>query len=216
MSSCMNAIEYITKYSGVDYKAPSRIKETAEKQKYERLFMIAKENVTGFGLLIDKIGKQTDLASINHKNILDGSNTKIRKYLWGELRRIENIELRESISIFVEKAAFGEKARFRVSVELDELHSGKKALQNHNKLLDLPRAEGCVYGLNNTGAGNIIYTQHREEAKEMIESGKFRKVQICLLIQNSFEEDMLMEIINAVNTLKPYYDYVVQKYVITD
>ena len=212
MNRCINALEFIVKYSGVDYKAPSRVNNPAEKQKYEQLFVLAKKNISEYGVLVDEIGEQTVMASFNHKNILDGSNRKIRKYLWGELRSIDHVELGESISIFAEKDGPDESARFRISLEVDELHSGSKALQNHNKLLDLPSAKGCIYALNNTAANNITFSQNREEAKEMIKSGKFKKAQICVLIQNGSEEAMFNGIVEAVTILRPYYDYVLQQY----
>lgn len=212
MNRCINALEFIAKYSGADYKAPSRVSNPSEKQKYEQLFILAKKNISEFGFLVDQIGEQAVMASFTHKNILDGSNRKIRKYLWGELRSIDHIELGESISIFVERDESDENARFRISLEVDELHSGIKALQNHNKLLNLPSAEGCVYALNNTAANNMVFSLDREEAKEMIKSGRFRKAQICVLIQNGSEEEMFKGIVKAVSILRPYYDYVLQQY----
>ena len=202
-----NVLDYLSKYGGVDYRAPQKQKNKQEAERYQELYKSSKNVMCAFGELIHDLGDAANMVSFYHKEMLDGSRRKLRTYYWGELRSEKCFQDCESISVFAEKT--GDGARYRVSLEIDELHSDDALLKRHNRLLDLPMDENCVFALNNKGVKDLVFTKSREEALQWINDSDYRKVQICCLIDADNSSDVFQELVTAVQTIRPYYDYVV-------
>jgi len=91
---------------------------------------------------------------------LDASNTKIRNYLWCQLKYQNYSNNHESISIFVEIDAPTKKARYRLALEIKNEGANKEIFSNYHKHLDLPipKDSSLVYisGSNEYGKLQII------------------------------------------------------------
>ncbi len=193
---------------GAEYKAPKRVSDENEAERYVALYASSKEALDSFGELIFELGAATDMASLYHRNVLDGSRRRIREYFWGELRQVKHFQSPESISVFAEKC--GEETRYRVSLEIDELHADEATLKKHNSLLDLPLADGCVIAINDSGVKDLIYTVSREEAMRLMRDSNYKKAQVCYLIQGCAEENLFQELVNGIGKIQPYYEYVIK------
>lgn len=202
-------LDYLLKNGGVDYRSPKKQSDPKEAERYQELYNTAKNVIDEFGELVYELGSATGMVSFYHNEVLDGSRRRLRGYYWGELRTEQYYQDHESISVFAEKNE--SVTRYRVSLEIDELHAGVSSLNRHNRLLDLPIAKNCILAVNNKGAKDLVLTESREEAIQWIKNGDYRKVQICCLIEPNSVTDMFQRLLTAVQTIRPYYDYVVKK-----
>ena len=204
-----NILNYLSNYGGVEYRSPKKQTDPQKAERYQALYDTAKIILNDFGELVYELGTATNMVSFYHKEVLDGTRRRLRNYYWGELRTDAFFQNHESISVFAEKTE--SIARYRVSLEIDELHASEELLKKHNGLLDLPVAESCILAVNNKGAKNLVYTQSREEAIRWINNEDYRKVQICCLIDPDSSSDIFQELLTAVQKIRPYYDYVMKK-----
>lgn len=203
-----NILNYLSTYGGVDYRSPKNQADPQKAERYQALYGTAKNILDDFGELVYELGTASNMVSFYHKEVLDGTRRRLRNYYWGELRTDEYFQDHESISVFAEKTE--SMARYRVSLEIDELHASEELLKRHNSLLNLPVAENCILAVNNKGAKDLVYTQSREEAIRLINNGNYRKVQICCLIDPDSSSDMFQELLAAIQKIRPYYDYVIK------
>ena len=201
-------LDFISQNGGTEYIAAKRLSDPSEIEKYQALYSKTKRMMAEFSALVDALGEATDMASFIHSNPLDGSCRRIKSYFWGELRQVRYISLPESISLFLEKTKDG--SCFRVSLELDTLHSSKEDLQNHNRILEHPLTDDCIYAVNNSGVRDLIYTHSKDEVKELMETKGFKKVQVCTFINSNTGEELFTELVDAVSRIKPYYDFVIK------
>lgn len=71
--------------------------------------------------------------------------------------------------------------------------------------LEYNAPKGVLFALNQTGAKDLFLADDRKEAKELIESGKYRKVQASKIIEDT-GDNAVKEIIDAIIMLKPIYE----------
>lgn len=149
---------------------------------------------------------------------LDGSNTKVKSYLWLPLKKIGKEQFNTSISIFAELIK-GE-LRFRVSIEIDDKKSNKDEYLNHNRYLEflyLDNKNFDYFGSKNSGLE--IEVLEKEEVSEFIDkvkSGQYNKIQAGKYftenhIKNITDDEFLNELDSTVNELEEYYDIAVEE-----
>ena len=214
-------LDFLTKYGGKEYKNPENLSGN-EKKENEKIKKEGQYVAAELKKIIKKCDKKYNLkedCKVNWQN-----SGKIKKYLWLQLN-YEEYRNRSpiSVSIFVEKDENG-AARYRVSLELkgtDKKSSpDEKKKFNRNKRiyhthLEERKRDGMEYvlGSNEYGAPKRI-SESRESIKEKIRSGVYDKVQICVYIENTpkkSDAEYEAEIMNAVEKIKPYYEYVSEK-----
>lgn len=145
---------------------------------------------------------------------LDGSNTKTRKYLWAQMKKSNFGDNPISISIFAEMAN-SKKARYRISLEIKNDSSNARQMAKYHSFTDLPLKDDSflvyVSGSNQFGRPELL-DKTREEVKQGIEDGTYKKVQLCRIIEWEDEltnDDCEQQILEAVEELMPYYRYVI-------
>lgn len=214
-------LDFLTEYGGKEYKAPEKLSGD-EKKKNEIIKKEGQHVVTELKKIIQKCNKKYNFKKDCHVNWQNSG--KIKKYLWLQLKYEKYRNSSPiSVSIFVEKDEKG-IARYRVSLELrgtnqtdslDEKKRFNRIKEVYHRHLDIPKGEGMEYvlGSNEYGTPKHI-SESRESIKEKIRSGIYDKVQICVYIENTpgkLDADYEAEIMNAVEKIKPYYEYVSKK-----
>ena len=110
-------LEYLFEYAEVDYKDPERKGLSQEEREW---FLKLKEKGQKAKKTMEQIVASckefSKLEGYSKIKWLNGSNTKIRKYLWAEMKYKEFKKSPISISLFVEKHS--EKSMFRISLEI--------------------------------------------------------------------------------------------------
>ena len=213
-------LDFLTEYGGKEYKAPEKL-SGVEKKKNEIIKKEGQHVVTELKKIIQKCNKKYNFkkdCKVNWQN-----SGKIKKYLWIQLKYEKYRNSSPiSVSIFVEKDEKG-IARYRVSLELrgtnqtdslDEKKRFNRIKEIYHKHLDISKGEGMDYvlGSNEYGTPKLI-SESQDYIKEKIMKNN-NKVQISVYIENSPEktnEEYHNEIMNAVEKIKPYYEYVSEK-----
>lgn len=213
-------LDFLTEYGGKEYKAPEKLSGD-EKKKNEIIKKEGQHVVTELKKIIQKCNKKYNFkkdCKVNWQN-----SGKIKKYLWIQLKYEKYRNSSPiSVSIFVEKDEKG-IARYRVSLELrgtnqtdslDEKKRFNRIKEIYHKHLDISKGEGMDYvlGSNEYGTPKLI-SESQDYIKEKIMKNN-NKVQISVYIENSPEktnEEYHNEIMNAVEKIKPYYEYVSEK-----
>ena len=146
----------------------------------------------------------------------DGSHTKTRRYLWVPMKYDAYSDRHESISVFVEMQDENTPV-FRISLELRNDKTNVEDTKQYHKHLDLPVDEdaGLVYvaGSNELGRPKIL-NESQEIIKQKLANKEYDKVQICRYITAEdypTNDDIENAILDAIESLIPYYDYVLGK-----
>lgn len=146
----------------------------------------------------------------------DGSHTKTRRYLWVPMKYDAHSDRHESISVFVEMQDENTPV-FRISLELRNDKTNVEDTKQYHKHLDLPVDEdaGLVYvaGSNELGRPKIL-NESQEIIKQKLANKEYDKVQICRYITAEdypTNDDIENAILDAIESLIPYYDYVLGK-----
>lgn len=146
---------------------------------------------------------------------LDGSNTKIRKYLWAQLKYDEYKKDPVSISLFVDMSERTNHARFRFSLEIKDDSSDKVEMAKYHKHLELPlpSESSLVYVCgSNEFSDPIVLDEDQQVIKSKVEAGEYDKVQICKVIEWNEQltnAEIEKEMLAGIDELIPYYNYVI-------
>lgn len=145
---------------------------------------------------------------------LDGSKTKTKKYLWAQMKKSAFGDNPISISIFAEMSN-SKRARYRISLEIKNDSSNAQQMAKYHSFTDLPIKDDSflvyVSGSNEYGRPDIV-EKTREEVRQGIDDGTYKKVQLCRIIEWDDEltnDDCEEQILEAVEELMPYYRYVI-------
>ena len=146
----------------------------------------------------------------------DGSHTKTRRYLWVPMKYDAYSDRHESISVFVEMQDENTPV-FRISLELRNDKTDVEDTKQYHKHLDLPLDEDAelvyVAGSNELGRPKIL-NESQEIIKQKLANKEYDKVQICRYITAEdypTNDDIENAILDAIESLIPYYDYVLEK-----
>lgn len=212
MGNCSEVLAVVEKNAGKAYRAPSKLTGTEAKEMTE-LYSECKEGESLFEQVVTKLAQDNKMVCSFHKNILDGTRTRIRTYYWGELQEQKYIASPESISVFAEKTPDSSKARYRVSLEIDGNRAAPEEFVKHNSVLDYPETKGCIYAINDGAARTMTFFEKASDAKNMLGDDSKKKVQVCVLLDDLFEkqdEDCIKALNDAVKTIHEYYIKIVK------
>lgn len=146
---------------------------------------------------------------------LDGSNTKIKNYLWVQLKYSEYGNRQESISLLVDMSETTNKARYRFSLELKNDGSDEAMLENYHRHLDLPLdpESTLVYMTGNSEYGQpVLIEEDKETIKSKIANGTYKKVQLCRTVEwyeGLTNDEIEQAMIEGITELIPFYEYVI-------
>ncbi len=214
---CIGILEYLDNYAGKMYCAKDKRNDENRKQ-IEKNEAAAKKAVAEFNKIANIICKEErELEQDGNNDWLDGSRQKLRGYLWIELKNFNKKEKPESISLFVESFGKVKKSKFRVSLEINNEKAKKISgeMQKYHKHLELKinHKNELVYISGSSEDSNIeIINEAKKDIIENVKIGKYRKVQISKVIERReglTNEDYVKAILQGVQSLLPYYEYVV-------
>ncbi|HAL02226.1 MAG TPA: hypothetical protein DCP07_02620 [Lachnospiraceae bacterium] len=176
------------------------------------LYQTSTNGMTMFQSIVDELGKANNMNTVYHSSVLDGTRRRIRKYYWVELRKEKYFSIPESISLFAEVGEDG-KARYRVSVEIDERNANINQIEKHNSILNLPVKDEYKYALGRKAAGELLFVKNSAEAKNLICQEDYNKVQISVCVsynqvKNNNNIGMILD--EAIKSLVPFYLYTVE------
>lgn len=214
-------LNYIKDDHPKKYSDPEKADDENEKEKYKNIKRAGKHAVDELEKMAELCKKKFELKINGKKKWLDGTNQKTKKYLWVQLKYIDNRP--ESISIFVEKSERTKNPRFRFSLEIKNDDSNEEDFKNYHKHLEMERIEPLVYvkGSNENVTPEILDEDTKiiknnidnyKIDKYKIDKPGFEKVQICGIVEyfdgitNDYIEDKMLEIVEK---LIPYYDHVI-------
>ena len=163
--------------------------------------------------------KCADLFELNRLepiNWLDASNVKVRPYLWAQMKKEAYKKLPFSISFSAEYDPEKSKSGYRFSLiaKFDHLDADTKA--QYYRFLDLPRnpSHRLTYFVKPSGEEILVEsTEEPKELKKKLEAGIYEEIQLSRLLK--WDDDLTddaceEELLDAVETLLPYYGYILK------
>ena len=210
----IGVLDYLRDNQEVPYSNPDA--EGIDEQEKARLLAVKEKGQAAVGemkKMAIECQKMYKLDKCLPISWLDGSNTKTRKYLWAQMKYSQYADDPTSISIFVEKN--GENSsRYRISLELKNDGTDKKTVARYHSYMDMPidYDSGLVLaaGSNEWGHPEVLH-EPQETVKSKVDSGAYRKVQLCKYIERKPDETneyFNAEFLKAVGLLIPYYEHV--------
>ena len=210
-------LNFLGENANKDYQKIDRIKDVDKRMKVEKMRNDASEMLEEWKKLYPYFrSKGYTYNSKTASQWLDGSNTKVKSYLWLPLKKIGKEEFNTSISIFAELTT--EALRFRVSIEIDDKKSNRMEYSNHNRYLDyidVEKENFDYFGSKNNGLK--IEIVQKDEVIDFINKVKIReynKIQVGKYFTKNYIEsitsdEFLNELDSIVNKLEKYYDIAV-------
>ena len=211
---CLGVLKFLENYHGKQYIKPEKV-ESPQKEKFETL-------KNEGGLAIEKFNKMAECCC-EYLNIvkdgsnkwLDGSNRKVRNYLWIQMKEEKFNDSPESVSLVAEMSKETGNARFRVSLDIKDANASREDIERHNRLLDWPidKSTGLVYlvGGNSRKNGLEIINETADEIRKKLETGIYTKVQIAYIIEKTPEmtnAQIMKMVIESSSEIKKIYDYI--------
>lgn len=210
----LGIMEYLEENANAKYVNPDSDSISAEdKEKYLELKARGQYVVDQYkkiaSLLFDKFGVQNS-GTIQW---LDGSNTKLRRYLWAQLKEPNHMDEPYSLSFFTDIDPDTKKARFRACLEVKNDGADKKIMAQYHSYFDMEQNPATQYLAGSNELGNItLVTEPVDVIKQKVESREYKKVQPSIYI--NWSEDLTNDtceelVIKAVETVLPYYKHVI-------
>ena len=205
-------LEYLFENAGIDYKNPEREELSQEvKEKFLKLKEKGQKAKNTMEQIVASCKEFSKLEEASSIKWLDGSNTKIRKYLWAEMKYNEFKKSPISVSLFVEKH---KKTVFRISLEIRNNNSDDKWMDVYHTHLEIPLKDGLVYVIGSNEKDNPKITPDSVDTiKEKLKSKEISKVQICKYVEQSDEKDneqYHQEVMAAIKRILEYYEHVMK------
>lgn len=144
---------------------------------------------------------------------LDGSNTRVREYLWAQMKYKQYGDSPISISVFVELSDETNKSRYRFCLETKNDNSDTKQMVRYHSYLDLPveAHSSLVYVLARNEIGvPLVVNEPVYNIKRKIMDGTYNKVQLSRILEWTDEltnDDCELAMLEAVEALIPYYEH---------
>lgn len=212
----ISILDYLKNNANKEYKGANNRSNKSEEIKFGNLYEIASNACDEFNKIHDvfcnspiiKLDGKTDWSQW-----LTGKRTKIRDYLWLQMRVRKYQDDPTSISIFAQFDQLDpEQTCFRVALETKDEKKDFKHYHNHlNKPLNKDAGLVYVSGTNFSKTLHIEGTD-TEAVRNRLNDGSINKVQICKYIRqkpDQTNEYFEYEIAKAIRDLMPYYDFVV-------
>lgn len=217
----LSILEFLKNHAGEEYSNPENEENIEEKNKYIALREEAQETLSKFraigdlfkeeGLVYEKKGAS--------KWLVAARVTRVRNYLWIELKEPEKIGFSTSISIFADKIEEGNKLRFRVVLETKDLKSDEGDYVRHFRFLEeLDPEEDKFEYWDNYSDYSYLERGKTSDIRALIQDVKERKELKLQIGRTLYYEDVkiiskdeIREFFeDAVKELKPYYDLAVE------
>ena len=217
----LSILEFLKNHAGEEYSNPENEENIEEKNKYIALREEAQETLSKFraigdlfkeeGLVYEKKGAS--------KWLVAARVTRVRNYLWIELKEPEKIGFSTSISIFADKIEEGNKLRFRVVLETKDLKSDEGDYVRHFRFLEeLDPEDNKFEYWDNYSDYSYLERGKTSDIRALIQDVKERK-ELKLQIGRTLyyeevkrisKEEIRAFFEDAVRDLKPYYDLAVE------
>lgn len=210
----LGIMEYLEENANAKYVNPeSKSITPEEKERYLELKARGQYVVDEYkkitSLAYDKFGLQNS-GTIQW---LDGSNTKLRRYLWAQLKDNKHMEEPYSVSFFTDIDPVTKKARFRACLEVKNDGADRNIMKKYHSYFEMEQNPATEYLAGSNELGNIeLVTEPVDVIKQKVESREYKKVQPSVYI--NWSEDLTNDtceelVIKAIETVLPYYKYVI-------
>lgn len=207
-------LEFLFENAGIDYKNPE--KEGLSQEEREWFLKLKEKGQKAKKTMEQIVASCKEFSKLEGGDSkikwLDGSNSRIRKYLWAEMKYKEFENAPISISLFVEKHS--EKSMFRISLEIKNTDSDDKSMEVYHSHLEIPLKDGLVYVIGSNEKSNPkIISDSVDTIKGKLKSKEISKVQICKYVEQSDEKDneqYHQEVMAAIKSVLEYYEYVMK------
>lgn len=217
----LSILEFLKKHAGEEYRNPENEENIEEKNKYIKLREEAQETLNKFKCIADSFKEDGfDYEKMGASKWLVAARvTRVRNYLWIELKEVGKMKLSTSISLFADKIEDGNKLRFRVVLETKDLKSDEVDYIRHFRFLDKLDVDNTDFEYWDSYS-DYSYSERgkTDDIKALIQDVKERKELKLQVGKTLYYEDAKKisgkEIRNffenAVKELKPYYDLAVE------
>lgn len=212
-------LNYIEKYGNKPYKSPEKCTTQAERDEILDIKNNAQKANGEVTKMARVIQAEYNLNSWESSAWTDGSHTKVRDYLWIEMRYEDYKDNKNSISIFVNKSIPGvlgrDKPRIRFSIEMRDSGATKADYDDHYRFLDMPLKPGLCYIVGSDQLHDAaVLNEDADTVKQKLKEGTYKKVKISKVIDydpSLTNEQIYNEMMQGVKDLIPYYDHVIGK-----
>lgn len=201
-------LDFLSLHGGKEYKSPLKVPDLKQRQDMKNLYKLSRSALGDFNRLLIKVATDNYLTEVINKNFLDGTRRRIRTYFWGQLKNAYYFTNPVSISLFAEKRNTN-MAVFRVSLELDQLHSSNDEMKRFIRVLELPLDSGLNYFVSQHGHNNVEVSKDNVNIlKSKIEAGEVEKVLIGINVTGADDEILIKNINIAIKKIMPYYNHI--------
>ncbi|WP_256336750.1 AAA family ATPase [Paenibacillus sp. OK060] len=209
---CISILEYLEQYAGEPYEKLERA-DLSNKTKLIEIQRAGTAAVQHLDKMAELCESKFQLNKTGQSKWLDGSNQKVRGYLWRQLH-VKGNEGPTTLSLFAELT--DHRARFRFSVELNEEKSKPEHYTKHHNILNKDirgASEKLVYIHGGNSSKSIMQELNLStaELKELIKKGTYKKIQLARVIYRedfNTNEELIEEMLKSIEALLPYYDLV--------
>lgn len=210
---------YIEKYGNKPYKSLDKCSTQAERDEILDIKNSAQKANGEVTKMARVIQAEYGLGNWEPSAWTDGSHTKVRDYLWIEMRYEDYKDNKNSISIFVNKSIpdiLGrDKPRIRFSLEMRDTGATQADYDAHYRFLDMPLKPGLCYIVGSDQLHDIaVLNEDVDTVKQKLKDGTYKKVKISKVIDydsSLTNEQIYNEMMQGVKDLIPYYDHVIGK-----
>lgn len=211
-------ITHLENNANAKYKGP---KDGVQEEQYKNLAMSGSSVVHEMFTLSEYL--TLDLPNtyeFSNSKWLDGSNIKVRDYLWVPIKKKKFKSCPSSISVFAEKPTDTENIRFRISLEFDNKNATEKSLAQHHRFLEKEIDDKLCYYVQpkNAHISEIFRSNSsNEELLDQLNKNEIEKVQLVYVLEDmhSLLESKTNQEISALlkegfDLIKPYYDEIIK------
>jgi energy-coupling factor transporter ATP-binding protein EcfA2 len=128
-------LDFLGNYSNKDYQKVEKISDANKKKEVENIKNKANSMIQQWKKLYQHFADKGYVYNTKSASQwLNGSNTKVRDYLWVEFKKSNKVDYSSSISIFAELK--GNEKYLRIVIEIRGSESDRKLRDKHNRYLD--------------------------------------------------------------------------------
>ena len=178
-------LDFLGNYSNKDYQKIENIKDPIKRNEDEDIKKNANQMIQQWKKLYQHFANKGYVYNTKSASQwLNGSNTKVRDYLWVEFKKANKVNYSSSISIFAEVK--DNEKYLRIVIEIRGSESDKELRDKHNRYLDYVNINDTKFDYFGSDKDYVNYRKlDRTQVSQFInrvKNGEAKKIQIGKII----------------------------------
>ncbi|MFU7515310.1 McrB family protein [Clostridium sp. HCS.1] len=218
MVNFIKILDFLREYNNKPYQKIEKIDDSRKREEMIKIKNSASEMINEWKKIYTKFTEKGYIYNTKSASQwLDGSNKKVRDYLWIEFKRADKGNLTSSISVFAE--IINSEPQIRISIEIRGSESDKNEKRRHNRYLDYINMNDDTLEFfgseNNYVDYKILSIDEVNDFIIKVKEDKYKKLQVGKSIsyneiKTNGNEYTLKILEDSFNKLEAYYDKCVE------